>query len=154
MARINPGALPVAVRQTSATVTGMTGVAPKKGTTEYIPAYNSGRYDYADPADPSLIVLDDGGLFEFDETVVVVEIRAQLAPAAPIPPPNDGTFGVVIEDRDGTHSTVVIPLGTNGVDKRFAYPAGGVPVLRGQRVKISTTREGSIALYIRKGDQY
>jgi hypothetical protein len=131
----------------------MTGVTPEKGGKEYTPHYNDERYDYADPDDSSLILLDDGGLYVFEEPVLIVEIRSQLAPAAPVPPPDAGTLEVVVEDRDGTHSTTVIPALTNGVDKRFVYmPA--IVVLKSQRVKVTTTREGSVALYIRKGDQF
>lgn len=151
MSRINPGAIPVAIRQTGIGVAGMTGVTPETGGKEYTPHYNDGRYDYADPDNPSLIDLDDGGLFQFEECVEIVELRADLAAATPIPPTIDGTFSMSIEDRDGTHVTSIIPALTNGVKKRFSYHPS-IIVLKTQRVIITTTRPGSIELYIRKGD--
>jgi len=153
MSRINPGATPVAVRQTGTNVAGMTGVTPETAGKEYVPHYNNGRYDYADPDNPSLIDLDDGGLFQFEEPVLINEIRANLAAAAPVPPPVDGTFSVDIEDRDGTHVTNIIPPTTNGVGKRFEYHPALV-VLKTQRVIVKTTREGAVELYVRKGDTF
>jgi hypothetical protein len=129
----------------------MTGVVPVRGAVVYAPHYDSGRYDYADPSDPSLIVLGDGGLFEFDECVELVEVRADLAPATPVPPTIDGTFELHIEDRDGTHITTIIPALTNGVEKRFEYHPAPI-ILKSQRVRVVTTRTGSIELYVRKGD--
>lgn len=153
MSRINPGALPVAVRQTGADAAGMTGVTPETAGKEYVPHYDNGRYDYADPDDPSLIDLDDGGLFQFEEDILIPEIRSYLPPAAPIPPPLAGTLSVEVEDRDGTHVTTIIPALTNGVDKRFKFHPE-IIVLKSQRVIIKTTRPGAVELYIRKGDTF
>jgi hypothetical protein len=151
MSRINPGALPVAVRQTGIAVLGMTGVAPSTGGKLYVPHYSSGRYDYADPDDSSLIDLDLGGLFQFEETIEIVEIRTFLAAATVLPPTIDGTFSVDIEDRDGTHVTSILPALTNGVGKLFSYYPGLI-VLKTQRIIVKTTRVGAVELYIRKGD--
>ncbi len=151
MSRINPGAMPVAVRQTGAAILGMTGVAPSTGGKLYVPHYSHGRYDYADPADSSLVDLDLGGLFRFEESVKIVEIRTFLAAATVTPPTIDGTLSVDIEDRDGTHVTNILPALTNGVGKLFTYHPSLV-VLKTQQVVIKTTRIGAVELYIRLGD--
>jgi hypothetical protein len=148
MGRVNPGPLPVGVRQTS--VGAMTGVAPVgpqpaplPGNVPYTPdAYAEDRYDYVNPDDHSLATLADGGFFEFEESVKIPEIRPHVA---------GGTFEVLIEDRDGSHDTEVIAAASAADGDRYAFNPP-VILLKAQRLVVKTSAAGSVDVYVRKGD--
>lgn len=144
MGRINPGPLPVAVRQTSiGAMTGVAPIGPDPQPNPYSPdEYVNGRYDYVDPTDHSLAVLKDGGRFEFEEDVKIPEIRPHVS---------GGTFEVLIQDRDNSHVTTLIAAATDADGKRYDYEPS-VIVLKSQTLLVKTSAAGSVDIYLRKSD--
>jgi len=144
MGRVNPGPLPVAVRQTSiGAMTGVAPIGPDPQPNPYEPSeYVDGRYDYVDPADHSLATLKDGGRYEFEEDVKLPEIRPHVS---------GGTFEVLVQDRDDTHVTTIIATGTDADGKRYEFHPS-VIVLKSQALVIKTSAVGSVDVYVRKGD--
>ena len=147
MGRINPGPLPVAVRQTS--IGAMTGVepigpnpAPAPGTTAYLPdLYTDGRYDYVHPEDHTLKILADGGRLRFDEDIKIPEIRGFVT---------GGTLDLIVEDRDGLNKTnVEATVSADGT--RYSYHPSLI-VLKSQQLIIKTSAAGSVDIYLRKSD--
>ena len=147
MGRINPGPLPVAVRQTS--VGAMTGVAPigpppssPPATVAYSPdEYVDGRYDYVCPEDHSLAILTDGGRLRFEEDIKIPEIRGFVA---------GGTLDLIIEDRDGSNKTNV-EVGVSAAGTRYDYHPSLI-VLRSQQLIVKTSGAGAVDVYLRKSD--
>lgn len=144
MGRINPGPLPVAVRQTSiGAMTGVAPIGPDPQPNPYSPdEYVDGRYDYVDPANHSLATLKDGGRYEFDEDIKIPEIRPHIS---------GGTFEVLVQDRDNTHVTEIIAAASPADGDRYDFHPS-VIVLRTQVLIVKTSAAGSVDVYLRKSD--
>jgi len=142
LTKIIAGDYPQAVRQTAdVKLTGVAPVGPVPDSNLYKPLlYTNGRYDYVDPADYSLLLLTDGGLFNFenDLPVAVTEVRGTTS-----------VYNVYIEDKNGDNTITLASTVAAGTRVQFFPP---VVVLPSQNLKVTCAGKAVIDVYVVKGN--
>jgi hypothetical protein len=138
-----------AVRMHTATVTGMTGVAPVGPAPLshlYEPKlYSGGVHTYCDPADYTLFHLADGGLLDVGDDVFycITTIHARLAAG--------GTITLDVRDRTVDTEYVRVLDGAAAVNAYFSF-APTLLVVPANLVKIVTNRAGTVDVYCARMD--
>ena len=149
------GKTPIIIRQTcSVAFAGLAPMGPTSVTPPvpapipYIPAritysggLSGGGVKYVSPAEETIDALTQGGLFTFNEAVYIKEIRGICGGAATM------TISVCEADDSGT---VVVSTAVPAVSDREVYT--DLVLLKGQKLKISTSVAGRVDVYAVKAD--
>ncbi len=139
---MNVGPIPTGFRQECSAA--LASKIPKKTGVTYIPTVDPATkiIQFADPTDPSLKSLDQGGLYDFGEnTVIIKEVRGPTAA---------GNITVIVGDRDNALHDVAIGTPATGRTV-FAEP---LIILPSQVLKIATASAGWVDVYAVKGVGY
>lgn len=145
---VNNGSFPVGVRTRSSV--DLAGVAPKFGTTDYVPMFVDGMYRFADSSDATQDIVDAGGLVDYggSQIICIKEVRAHAGPGSKVT--------VEICDRDGTNPIMIVGPLVDADDTVYAFGASAYILLTSQVVTITTTgmsSDGCIDIYTVIGEK-